>query len=114
MYRPRKKFTTPLLHYELERKEKIQGSVVKIYKEQPTSFFGSFATYGGTPIDSNGVLAIEDTAKIETWYNPQITSESRIQLAQSGETYEVMGEPEDLEERHIFMKMKVKRVKGGR
>lgn len=114
MYQPRKKFTTPLLYYELDRKERVKGTVVKIYKEKPELIWGSFTTYGGTEIESNRILVIEDTAKVETWYDPKITSEGKIQVAGSERSYEIIGEPEDIEERHKFLQMKVKRIKGGR
>ena len=75
-------------------------------------FFGSFKTYGGTERDVNGVYSIEDTANIETWYRPDIKSDCRVAL-ETGEIYEIMNEPEDLNKRHQFLKFKVKRVKGG-
>lgn len=78
-------------------------------------FFGSFKTYGGTlhsERDVNGLFAIEDTADIECWYNPQIKSDCRVYVRDTGATYEIMNEPEDIELRHQFMKFKVKRFKG--
>lgn len=75
-------------------------------------FFGTFKTYGGTERDVNGVYSIEDTATVETWYLPEITSGCRIALANSGAVYEILGEPENIEMRNQFTVFKVRRVKG--
>lgn len=75
-------------------------------------FFGSFKTYGGTERDINGIYSIEDTANIETWYRPDIKANCRIAL-ETGEIYDILGEPEDINKRHQFLKFKVRRVKGG-
>lgn len=71
----------------------------------------SFKTYGGTESTTNDVLSVIDTANIETWYRPDITSASQIKLGTK--TYEVIGEPEDIEQRHQFLKFKVRGVRGG-
>ena len=71
----------------------------------------SFKTYGGTETTSNDVLMVIDTAKIETWYRPDITSASQIRLG--SKVYEVMGEPENIEQRNQFLQFKVRGVKGG-
>lgn len=76
-------------------------------------FFGSFKTYGGTERDVNGVYSIEDTANIETWFRPDITSECRIAVANTGAIYDILGEPENINMRNQFLKFKVRRVKGG-
>ena len=77
------------------------------------SFFGSFKTYGGTERDVDGLYSVEDTAQIECWYDPQIKSDCRVYVCDTGATYEILGEPEDIALRHQFMKFKVRRIKGG-
>lgn len=68
-------------------------------------------TYGGTDSISNEVLTVIDTAKIVTWFRPDITSASQLRIG--SKTYEVIGEPEDIELRHQFLQLKVRGVKGG-
>lgn len=75
-------------------------------------FFGAFKTYGGTERDVNGVYSIEDTANIETWYRPDIKSNCRIARANDGAIFEIINEPEDINQRHQYLKFKVRRVKG--
>lgn len=76
-------------------------------------FYGTFKTFGGTERDVNGIYSVEDTANIETWFRPDITSGCRIALANSGAVYDVLGEPENIEMRNQFLVFKVSRVKGG-
>lgn len=76
-------------------------------------FYGSFKTYGGTERDVNGVYSIIDTANIETWYRPDITSNCRVARANDGAIFEIINEPEDINQRHQFLKFKVRRIKGG-
>lgn len=114
MYRPLESFSTPL-KLLIPTYATKQGVRVKTFPtlDNGILFFGSFKTYGGTETAVNGVLSVEDTAQIETWYCPDITSDCRIALAESGDTYEIMGQPEDISQRKQFMRIKVRRVKGG-
>lgn len=80
--------------------------------ENGIRFNGSFKTYGGTERDVNGVYSVEDTANIITWFMPEIESNCRIGVLQTGAIYEIVGEPENINMRNQFLKFKVKRVKG--
>lgn len=113
-YRPSAPFATPM-KLLIPTYTTKQGVKVKSY---PTSangilIFGTFKTYGGTEKVVNDVLAVEDTANIETWYRTDINSNCRIELAESGAQYEIIGQPEDINQRHQWLKFKVRRVKGG-
>ena len=74
---------------------------------------GNFKSYGGTEREVNGVYSVEDTAIVETWFRPDIKSDCRLALAESSATYEIIGEPEDIELRHQYLRIRVRRVKGG-
>ena len=76
------------------------------------AIFGSFRTFGGTERDVNGLLAVEDTAVIETWYRPDIKSDCRIAVPQTGAVYEIINQPENIEMRSQYLVFKVRRVKG--
>ncbi len=82
-------------------------------KNNNNLFFGSFKTYGGTERDVNGVYSIEDTATIETWFRPDIKSDCRIARANDKAIFDIINEPEDINQRHQFLKFKARRVKGG-
>lgn len=92
------------------------GTPVKTFpepKDVKEYFFGSFRTYGGSEHMSNDVYTVYDTGTIRTWYNPEITSDCRIYLCDTGEIYEVVSRPEDINVRHQFMNFRVQKV-GGR
>lgn len=77
--------------------------------------YGSFKTYGGTRSGEkrvDGLMSIEDTASVETWYRPDITSDCVIALADTGAKYEIINEPENIDRRNQFLKFMVRRVKG--
>ncbi len=106
--------------------EKVKGVNQKIYptieealkvldknKKPANLFFGSFKTYGGTEQNVNGIYSIQDTANIETWYRPDITSNCRIVRESDNAIFDIINEPEDIDQRHQFLKFKVKRIKGG-
>ena len=99
--------------------KKVQGvekltypSIQDAVKNKDNIFFGTFKTYGGTERDVNGIYSIEDTATIECWFRPDIKSNCRVGL-ETGEIYNILGEPENVSKRNQFLKFKVKRVKGG-
>lgn len=90
-------------------KTTVKGVTKKTYPTEGTLFFGSFQSYGGTERKTDDVYVIEDTAEIETWYSPIITSDCRIML-ENGCVYDIISQPENLEMRNITMRFKVRRV----
>ena len=99
--------------------EKNKGVNQKIYPqiENGIPFNCSFKSYGGTEkmISSekeiNGVLQVVDTAIIETFYRPDINSESRIALP-DGSTYDIIGQPENISMQNQFLRFKIQKIKG--
>ena len=79
MYRPSEPFTTPVLLFN-PTYATVLGVTKKVYPEKGELIFCSFKTYGGTESSVNDQLAVIDTANIETWYRPDITSASMIKL----------------------------------
>lgn len=116
-YRPKQPFNTPLAILKPENVT-IKGSMKKKYPNveevaEDDRFFASFKTFGGTETAKNDVLVVEDTANVETWYRPDIKSDCRIAMIDTGAVYEVLGEPENINMRNQYLKFKVKRIKGG-
>lgn len=112
MYKPSSPFNAAL-ELLVPTTEKVSGVEVKTFPESGVQFFGSVKTYGGTEREVNGLYSIEDTAVIETWYTPTITSACRIKLLQTGGVYEVLGVPENIDLRNQYLRFKIRRVKGG-
>lgn len=109
-YKPDLPYDTPVTLHNPTYKE-VRGVTVKEYPDTGELIFTKFKTYGGTESVVNDQLTVIDTANVETWYRPDITSASQLRL--NGKKYEVMGEPEDIEQRHQILKFKVRGVSGG-
>ena len=92
---------------------KTLGVSTNTYADVAGVLMVNWKSYGGTETTSNGVLSVEDTAQIVCWYRPDIRSNSRLVRLADGATYEIIGEPENIEMRNQFLKFKVRRVKGG-
>lgn len=110
-YKPSIPFTFPIFLYTPQYVT-AKGSTKKVYPETGELIYCSFKTYGGTEKEVNGVIVIEDTASVETWYRPDITATSLFETSE-GARYEVMNEPENINMRNQFMKFKLRRIKGG-
>jgi SPP1 family predicted phage head-tail adaptor len=110
MYRPSEPYVTAVELFNPTYNTEL-GVTKKVYPETGELIFCSFKTFGGTEAVVNDVVTVVDTANVETWYRPDITSASQIRLG--NKRYEVMGEPEDIEQRHQILKFKVRGVKGG-
>lgn len=91
-------------------KEKIKGVSKKTYKEIDT-FFCSFRTFGGTEKTVNNLLAVENTAVVETWYRPDIKSDCVVEI--DGTKYEIISPPENINMQNRVLVFKVKVIKGG-
>ena len=109
MYRPSEPFTTVLGLYN-PTTATVKGVLTKTYTFVD-NINCSFKSYGGTELTSNDMTIVEDTASIETWYRPDIRSDSRLKLG--SKAYEVIGEPENILMRNQTLKFKIRAVKGG-
>ena len=104
-YRAIGPFNVPMFLFIPETKI-IKGVVKKIYPTEGELIHCSFET------KSNDVLAIEDTAVIETWYRPDVKADC-IMKDVTGISYEILGTPEDINQRHQCLKFKIRKVAGG-
>ena len=91
----------------------VKGTKVKTDPAQGIRLNCSFKTYGGTESLVNGVLSIIDTANVETWYRSDIQTQCRIKVLQTGQIYEIINVPENIDMRNQFVKFRVQAVKGG-
>ena len=103
-------FNVPLM---LQRAEKttVKGSTKKTYVDVGF-IYCSFRTFGGTETTTNGVLTVENTAVVETWYTPEIKADSRLRTT-DGAVYEILGTPENIEMRNQYLRFKIRETKGG-
>ena len=85
----------------------------KSYPKEGIRLNCSFKTYGGSENAVNGAYSVINTAVIETWYRPDIDADCRIKVLQTGELYEVINKPENIDMRNQYLKFKVQIVEGG-
>ena len=113
-YRPTKPFDVPMFLYLVTGTVEVLGVTKNIYSAEGILFNGSFATYGGTERQINGVTVTVDTATVETWYRPEFAANCRVALADDpAAVYEIIGQPENIERKNQFCKFKLERVAGG-
>lgn len=91
-----------------------QGVKSKSFTEisKATVFFGSFRTFGGTETTVDDAYTLLDTATIDCWYSPDIKADCRIYVIETAATYEIIGQPEDINMWHQYMRFKVRKVGG--
>lgn len=104
--------TTPYMRL-VATKTLVNGVTVKTYEPDGIVHLCNFSTYGGTERDVNGLLSVEDTAQVVTWYEPNLKSGDCIRILTTNVDYEIIGEPENIELRNQEMMFKVRRIKGG-
>lgn len=114
-YTPQTPFNVPM---KILKPQYVNSNGVnkKVYPDPDTVnliFFGSFRTFGGTEKEVDGVYSVEKTATVETWYRPDIESDCCVYVMQTGQTYEILGDPENIEMRNQFLKFRVRQLKGG-
>ena len=98
--------------------QKVAGVVKKTLPDlsEGILIYGTFKTYGGTRSEEktiDGLFSIEDTAYVETWFRPDITSDCVIALPNTDVRYEIINEPENINQRNQFLKFMIRRYKGG-
>ena len=93
----------------------VKGVTKKVYPDPDDVtevFFGSLRTYGGTENMSNDIFTVYDTAVIDTWYNPAITSDSQVYICETGEIFDVISRPENIDMRHQYLQFKLQKIGG--
>ena len=108
-----KRLNTPMKLLVVERYEKTGGVSKPIYIEaKDPIIYCNFKSFGGTEKTIDGRYVIEDTANITTWFRPDIQSNCQLIRLKDNALFEILNEPENVEERDQYLKFKVKRIKG--
>ena len=108
-----KSLKTPMQLLVVDRYEKVNGVSKPIHKiaDDPI-IFCNFKSFGGTETTTDGRVVIIDTAQITTWYRPDIQSDCQLIRLSDNAKYEIINEPENIEEANQYLKFKIQRVKG--
>lgn len=94
-------------------KTTVKGVAKKAYPKEGFVVNCSFRTFGGTDSERDGVYSVIDTATVETWFRPDIKPDCRIKVLDTGDLYEIIGKPENINMRNQFLSFKVRGVEGG-
>ena len=112
-YRPYAPFTVPM-KLLVPVTGKSYGVTTKVFSDPEVSelFFGSFRTFGGTEGVKDNVITLINTGVIDTWYKSEIKANCRIYLCDTGDVYDIISDPEDIDFRHQYLRFKVQKVGG--
>lgn len=110
-YKPKEAFLVPMYLFS-PTISTAKGSQKKIYPEKGKLIYCSFRTFGGTEKVIDNIIAVENTAVIETRYRADIKSDCILKDS-GGLAYEIIGEPENISMKNRYLKFKVRAVKGG-
>lgn len=109
-YKPSAPFTVPAFLL-IPKTTSVKGVTKKVFAPETEPFFCSFKTFGGTELQSNNAIVIENTGVIETWYDPKIKANCNIRI--DNVDYEILGTPENIDMRNQYLKFRVRAIKGG-
>lgn len=115
-FKPSAPFSVPM-KLLIPVEQSVTGTTKKVFpfpSEVPDDLliFGSFRTFGGTENIENGVYTLINTAVINTWYRPDIKANCRIYICETGQQYEIISDPEDIDMRHQYLQFKVRKIGG--
>lgn len=91
-------------------KETDYGTVVNGYKPD-IAFWTSKRTFNGTEEVINGVMVIKNTAVIDCYYNPKITTNCRLK-DREGRQWRIISVPENINGNGQYMQFKIECIEG--
>lgn len=109
-YKPQLPFNVPAKLLKRSMR-KVNGSNKPTFTEK-TMFYCAAKSYGGTEKVVNGVVVIEDTWQIDTWFNPAFGKGDRIRFLDDDTQFEILASPENINRRGQYMRFKVSRIGG--
>lgn len=99
--------------------EDAEGGVSrKAFTPSPVPLKTSVKSFGGTETKVNDVVVVEDTLVVQSPYRGGLAAGDRLspwpQEEQTpSEFWEIIGPPEDIENRHRFLMFKIRKIEGG-
>lgn len=103
---------TTAMRLQTPKTETVLGVAKKTFTDGDV-IMCNFKTFGGTEQVNNDILSVIETAQITCWFRPDITSGCRLKRLSDGAVFEILGDPENLEQRNQILYFKIQRVKGG-
>ena len=113
MFKPAnaREFVTPAVHMKPVITT-IYGVDQKAFEPAPKpNLRGKFKTKSSNEVTANGVIVVVENTTFSTWYKADL--EAGDQLVIYGDTYEVKGKPDNVENRRRYMVCNLERISGG-
>ena len=109
-YQPQAPFSVPAMLLKRTLKKSSGANQPKFTEK--TMFYCSAKSYGGTEKVVNGIVVIEDTWQIDTWFNPDFGKGDRIRFLDDNTEFEILASPENINRRGQYMRFKVRSIGG--
>jgi SPP1 family predicted phage head-tail adaptor len=110
MYRPNAERFDTLIRIQHRTQTDVNGAAKISYTNDTQTELCAFRGKGGTQNTQSGSLVVEDTAEVTMWYRADLTDKDRLLLDDdAAKTYDMLN-IEDVENRHIMLILKVRRV----
>ena len=95
--------------------EVVKGNRQKAFPDPDDGIliYGSFRSFVGAETTENDLSVVSRTAYIDTWYRPDIKANCRLYMIETGDTYEIVGDPENIYMRNQWLKIRVQKIGGG-
>lgn len=111
MYKPAKirEFVTPAIHKRVV--QKVSNGRTKKTVQTLANVRGKFKMKGTSEINANGLTVVNDKNTFVTWYKADFASKDILTI--SGVDYEIVGTPENTENRGRYSVLNLERIGGG-
>lgn len=112
MWKPNIQQMSTMIRIKRRKETNVNGAPKISYEDaNPPIVFCNWKSKGGTESTQSGSLVVEDTAEVVMWYRPDISQKDRLLLNDDPKlAYDVIGPPENVEQRNMFLVLKVKRA----
>lgn len=88
----------------------VNGADEITYVSEANINFCNWKGMGGTETVEAGSLVVYDTAQLIMWYDPNISEKDKVLLNDDENLAYEITNVEDIEQRHMWLQVKVKRV----
>lgn len=110
MWKPSTQQLTTVIRVQKRNEKVVNGASDISYVSDPDIDFCGWKGKGGTESTQSGTLIVTDTAEVTMWYRPGIDEKDRVLLNDNEElAYDVIN-VEDVEQRHMWLILKVSRA----
>ena len=112
MFQPKAQQFNTIIRLQHRVQTDVNGAPDLSYTDaSPAVHYCEFKPFYGAEALQADQLGVIDGGSVTMWYTPSVKASDRIFLNDdSSRVYEVMGAPENIENRSMFLTFKVKRV----